>query len=157
MYNSFPDLLFSITPSLCCPQPRACHRMKSRLRQHVIVWIQCRNKRGSDLWSIPSASRPCSQHILLTTRTASLTSPHRRVVRERHANHFKRKSSSIPIPILKWHHLSRSSLLLFFFYLYFFSLFFFFLYLFFFDIVVVIIVVEIETLFIHCSLLRAHR
>jgi|LauGreDrversion2_6_1035139.scaffolds.fasta_scaffold372060_1 hypothetical protein len=41
------------------------------------------------------------KHILLMTRTVSLTSHHRRVVRERHANHFKRKSSSIPIQILK--------------------------------------------------------
>ena len=158
MYNSFADLLFSTTPSLCCLQARVCHRMKSRLRQHVIVWIQCRDKKSSDLWSIPSASRSCLQHILLTTRTASLTSHHRRMVRERHANHFKRKSSSIPIQIFKWHHLSRSSLLLFFFYLHFLSLFF--LFFLFFNIiiivVVVIIVVAIETLFTQCSLFRAN-
>ena len=61
------------------------------------------------------------KHIVLTTHTVSLTSHHRRMVRERHANHFKRKSS-IPIQILKSHHLSRSSLLLFFFYLNFFAL-----------------------------------
>ena len=102
-------------------------------RENVIEW-----NRGCDCISLyefnvetkeapiydqyPRPADHVCKHILLMTRTVSLTSHHRRVVRERHANHFKRKSSSIPIQILKWHHLSRSSLLLFFFYLSFLSL-----------------------------------
>jgi hypothetical protein len=127
-------------------------------REYVIEWnrgcdsmtlyeFNVETKEALIYYRYPRPADHVCKHILLMTRTVSLTSHHRRVVRERHANHFKRKSSSIPIQILKWHHLSRSSLLLFFFYLYFFSLllslFFFFLFFFFFK----IIVVPLETLF----------
>ena len=111
-------------------------------REHVIGWNRGCGSMSSYEFNVDTLGQLTmfathsfdDTHCLIKIASSSSGA---RTSRE-YANHFKRKSSSIPIKICC---------------LFFFSLFFFFLYLFFFEIVVVVV---IETLFTHCSLLRAH-
>ena len=114
-------------------------------REHVIGWNRGCGSMSSYEFNVDTLGQLTmfathsfdDTHCLINIASSSSGA---RTSRE-YANHFKRKSSSIPIKICC---------------LFFFSLFFFFLYLFFFGIVVVIIVVVMETFLTHCSLLIAH-